>query len=1497
MLVVALVVARRMLVAGPAFRSFSVEVRKFPDELATLINEGGSGSSEDQRLMKEFRAVWESPQLTDAERIRVVEFSNRMLRPAMRSRGYFAQWRDVLTFYLKDPALSSEYELFLKMVDAAITREGLNAVGQLKFLQDTWNLFREGRVHSTLAFAWRVRLDALKVEFKPELHYVFNETDLVCAHAKDSVRIHGTSGVYDPFTHVWKGRGGQVLWERSNYAPERVNAVLADYEVDLTNSHYEADSVTFTNTDYFEHPVKGHLADRLVLDYTPEGILFPVFTSYEKRLDVKNLMEGVKFTGGCIMEGTRLVGIGNVDTPVQFSMLRNGKPFLNVQAERMAFRPSRIEADFARVVIHIDQDSLYHSGLRFEYNDATKQVRIMTTDLLITKAPIYSTYHRMAIYFDELQWKVGEEKMKFGPRRGSNYADAIFLSDNYFDRDGFDTLMGPDEVHPILALANYSKKCQSNTFGIEPFAKYLRRNVKDTRLLLMQMAVQGVLLYDVGRQQVTLLPRLFNQVKARGGRIDYDAINFTSSVGGGEANAMLNLDNADLDVYNVRRVNVSDSQNVKIDPSEGYLRMKRNRNFEFNGHVDVGLLTFAGEGIAFDYENYTIDLKSVQRVDMKYLLKTRDNSGQREQAKVMSSLQNLTGFVHIDNPDNKSGLKKSTDYPRFESTSPSYVYYDKGPDGSGYDRDEFYFQVEPFTFHNLNHFEPNDITFAGTLHSGDIFEPFADTLRLRPDRSLGFVHRTPAEGMPLYDGKGRFHNTIDLSNQGLRGDGELEYLTSRTSSSSFQFYPDSMRAISRSFRIAEDTAHYSFPDVEGTAHGIRWLPSKDKLYAYKGEKPFVMYHEQSNFLGDLLLQPAGLEGNGTVDLTKAKMVSPHFQFSHQSWQADSLATHFLVPGQTAEAFVASNIGGSLDYRTRNGQFWRTGSSIAGDLKPLEYSCHTDRIQWPMDEDILQFVTAEQQKAVQEHVFDPPRMYDRDTVPPGTFFFSTRAGEDSLYFASRWATYKMRSPRLDADSVPYVLVADAVAYPKNGQTVILPQERMLPLDSASLVASVFKRYHRIYDANLSIKSRRRYTGKGFINYVDELDSVQVIKLDSIYIADPHKGGATQAFGYVAGNSNFTLSPYFAFEGRVTVDANEPNFYFSGGATPLYSCTQMKADRLFFKGRLQADSLYIPLTHPQRDINDGWLVSGTVVAYDSTHLYPAFSTQRYSFLDGELSRPKGYMMYHKRTGRFVMADSILFQYTDSVRQRIELDPQTCRLFTQGLITMPYDLGRVTTHATGSVIHDLNDSTASLRLFLDFNFHFSADALKHMARDFASRESLPKLDQAQDVFLMGLRERLPYARYERAKQQIELFGEVNEPITEIIDPLVFTDLQMTWDQANRSFVSVGRLGLGFIGGQYIGRKVNGFLEIVKRVSGDTFTLYLEPEPGTYYLFTLSGISLYVASSDQDFLKIISKTSKKNRRLAPKGKLPKYIYDVGTTTDTYNAQVRYRQLQKRWQ
>src|SRR5690606_34017863 len=107
--------------------------------------------------------------------------------------------------------------------------------------------------------------------------------------------------------------------------------------------------------------------------------------------------------------------------------------------------------------------------------------------------------------------------------------------------------------------------------------------------------------------------------------------------------------------------------------------------------------------------------------------------------RVNSVLQDITGTLFIDNPNNKSGRRDFPEYPIFKATKSSKEFYDYPfIYNSVYDRDRFYFQTDTFIIDSPDNFAREGLRFRGTFVSAHIFPDFREELTVQEDFSLGF---------------------------------------------------------------------------------------------------------------------------------------------------------------------------------------------------------------------------------------------------------------------------------------------------------------------------------------------------------------------------------------------------------------------------------------------------------------------------------------------------------------------------------------------------------------------------------------------------------------------------------------------------------------------------------------------------------------------------------------------------------------------------------------
>ncbi len=1467
-------------------QKFSGDTAKFAIELNALLR--SELSDRDQAFLKRFELFWATDSIPVESKPPIIETASKL----SFSNAHLFTYAQLIKTFFTDSYASGQYGAWKHGLNQILDSLPVDQPRLKRYMETTYNLVANSLLSVSTAFAWRSSRKAYEFLTDDRFLIRFNNMNLVCFNEKDSIFIKSTSGVFDPVTKVWRGEGGKITWARSGYPDDEIFASLRKYQVSLAQNSYTIDSVYFTNKDYFDKPTLGRITDRLLKDYRPETIPFPEFESYDKWFSIKNLFDDIDYEGGFVMRGSRLIGMGSREKLATVVVRRDRKEFLRVEGNILIFQRMVLNSEKASVLFRFGKDSIFHSGLNFNYNDRNRTVTISSSDRLLTQSPYISSYHKLSITAGQLTWKLGDDKIVFGAQTGAAMGRATFESENFFNEELFDRWMGRDEKHPLLELANYARKVKSRYFLALDFAANQRKAVEEVRIQLMRIAMEGFIYYDYTSDEVQLAQKLYDAIKARGRLIDYDVIRFASQTPGNVPNAELNIKTMDLLINGVERISVSDSQNVYINPTRNQIVMQKNRDFTFGGAVRVGLFSFYGKKFRFNYDKFNLDLQDVDSLKLDYRSNKLNMYGQRMLNNVTSTFEIIAGEIYIDRPDNKSGLKDYPNYPIFNSNKSSFVYYDHPSiHGGVYKRDSFYFEVYPYKFNNLNSFEQKDMNFRGMFYSTNIIAPIEDSLVLRPDNSLGFVKVTPPEGLALYEGKGKVFNKIDLSNQGLRADGQVKYITSTTTSDNIYFFPDSMRTQSSQFTIDKLVAGIQYPETRGTRHLVRWLPKRQKLFAFRGEQPFQMYSNQARLSGDLLLEPLGLTGNGVVRLDNAKLESGRYDFNANDFVAEISNVELFAPEVAEAAFATQNVHSRIDFSSRRGDFRKIDESIFARLHPIRYETHMDKFSWNMDNLDLTMTTLGRQRAVETDKFHVTNMADRDTLPVGSLFYSYRFDEDSLYFFAPRARYNLKTTILSADSVKYILAADAAIYPARGTKIVVePQNRLLPLKKTVIQASVWNRYHRIYDADVRIAGRRKYSGNGKYDYIDDEKTIQTITFPEI---DVNSELHTFANTMVAETDSFRLSRQFRYFGKIALNATSRHLFFDGGVRLTYNCPQTRSYWLKFQSTINPDSIYIPVGEKPQDVKDLYLATGSIIMEDSLKLYGSYLCKRRGYSDKPIVHAQGYLTYNKLNGRYIIAPDYKINRPDTSGNSVSLQKDFCMVFGDGRIQLPIDLGQVKLKPFGSLIHKLEDNALTLDVLIHINFHFNPKSLEAMAMDLNSYPMFEKVDLQRNIYRKAMYEFLDPKEVPIALSQIQLTGAMSPIPTGFESTITIAEVRLKWNQPTRSFISVGKIGIGTIGNINVNKRVSGFLEISKRRSGDFMTLYIHLGDEKYYVFAYTKGTMQVTSHNDAFVLPIKEMKTKDRRVKVPAGQQGYGFTISSTRELKMARERYKQIQ----
>jgi hypothetical protein len=1420
------------------FKQFSGKPESFIKEVNTFT--GTTKEDELVEIFHEFSFNWDSARFNDKEKTKIIYISRSMVDKKIRPNPDFYNFLKTLNIFIKNKHPKESFDSWLEGMVYICLTPNVSISQMMRLITNSYGLISENIISQSLSLIWKPKSKNFRYKISGDLRIIFEKTDLVCYAKRDSIIIYNTKGEIHLLENKWYGENGLVTWERAGYDRNNISAELGKYQIDLSKSSYEADSVNFINKTYFNSPLTGHLEDYAALIMIPSNAAFPKFDSYKKEFVIKELYKNVDYEGGFSMQGAKLVGKGSKEKPARLDFYRKDTLKLKATSLYFIFRPEKVIGVDAAVKIYLEKDSIYHGDLFFTYTTSNKEILLSKSENYSAKSPYLNSYHKLDMNFEQLRWRIDEPIILITTNPGSSIGKALFESLNFFNLKEFSDLQYYDEAHPLVLLKKFAKIEGSNRFSAEDFAQYLKKPLDNVRNLLFPLSVKGFIFYDPSTETVEIKQRLYDNLSSSIGKIDYDVLRILSSTNAPLENASIDLRNNDLKINGVPGIFVSDSQNVAIYPKDQSILMKHNRSFQFDGIVEAGLFTFYGQNFFFNYEEFKIALKNVDSIHVK-VITGRDNFGKPIYKDVQNTIQDVTGDVLIDKPDNKSGVLAHHEYPIFSSRGNSFVYYDNPSISKGvYKRNrKFYFQIKPYKFDSLNTFKKENMKFEGQFASAGIIPVIPEKLVLQPDFSLGFTHKAPVDGFPIYGGKGRFFNNINLSNNGLNGDGSLNYLSSTSTSAEFNFFPDSMNTIAPDFTLRPVSSGTQFPQVSGKEVNVHWTPYADLMELKNKKKPFQMFNSETSLNGALDLTPKGLTGTGTMDLTTALSSSKYY--TYQCNTIDAEISEFKLRSLHKEGFavLTQNVNTHIDFGTRIGTFRSNNLNTWTEFPENKYIAQLEEFKWKMDRKELDMISKHQNPVSTDGV---KYGFKNDSLT-GAKFTSTKHGQDSLSFISPLAVYDYENNFINANQVKYVEVADARIFPENEKVIIEPDAKMRPFTNSKILANTETRYHNIYKADASVLGKFNYNAKGKYDYIDENNKIETITFSSIS-ADTTK--QTIASGEIVEPDDFTLSPAFKYQGKVQLTASHKYMDFDGYVHIKDTCPNYLTSWLKFETTIDPVDVSIPVNEKLVEINRNPIILGTIITADSIHLYSSLFGVKRNFNDSVLCNTTGLLRYNKDTNTYIIAAREKQKSRFLPGQLIGLNTKTCVFHDEGRIKLGIELGQYKINAAGTVDHDLRENKINIRLMMSLDFYMNnksmdamsklTDSLLRMKPATETKSPRMKRDLANLIGLDNLNK-----FYDETSK-----GKVKELPDAFSKSIFLNDVRLSWDQNSRSYRSNGKIGLGYIAGHPINKYVEGYIEIFKKHSGDIMDVYLQIDDKTYYYFGYTRGTMQVLSSD---------------------------------------------------
>ncbi|MCK9254808.1 MAG: hypothetical protein M0P36_03370 [Bacteroidales bacterium] len=1460
-------------------QAFPIEPDKFLKSFTSELGYTGEVRKNSKSLAKEFTNFWESDSLSFQEKEKFIQTANDLAAKGCKAYPDFVCLADNKLWFTRKGFDNSQYEIYEKGIFDILNagkRPKLNDLSNY-FLSFNALLSKDILAKNPRTY-WKLENNSFKLIYDKGIKIQLSKVNLIGYQGVDSLKIYRTDCEYYPSQNLLKGNGGTIGWERVGYGLDSIQAKLSDYEINTKNISLTADSVSFNNTMYIKKPMLGKLIDKAGNLDNPKKSDYPKFTSYNQHYELKNLVPGIDYEGGFSVQGNSFIASGTKEEPATMLLTKSDSIYMKAKSLAFYLDTEIIISDNCAINIHFNEDSIYHPQLTFKYHIHPRFLELIRSKNDMSKVNYINSYHQINMDFTWLKWFIDKYKIEFTTIKTSGVDnEALFESADYFRLERYRDIQKKDAQHPLAVVTNFVDSFWgNNNFYLNDLAKWMQFSPQQVVQMVLDLAYRGFLNYDPLSQEIMVYPDAWTFLQAYQNKKDSDVIQFHSITKNDISNAELSLINFDLKINGIYEAHLSDSQNIKVYPLDRKITLQKNRTFTFDGTIQAGQFYFYGSNFKFDYNRFMIELNQCDSMKMVAETDYLDENGNYKLAIVRNKLEQINGAFYIDEPMNKSGRGNFPEFPRLISNDKTYVYYDRPDVYNGiYKRNEFYFEVDPFELDSIKGYSRDNLLFKGTLYSADIFPPIKETLVLRKnDFSLGFNTRTGPVGLPLYSGKATFWNEIDLSNQGLRGSGRIEYLSANMNPDYLIFFPKFMEGHSPNFEIKKQTAPVEYPEVIGRDNTLRWNVEEDDFMIKRDTSNFTMYEGKGSLEGNLNLKTSGLWGDGTMFIDRAKISSNLINFKKDVFDADTASFDIYTINVLNIDFKSDNVKSHIDFINRKGVFKSNGEKTIWTFPKNKYMSEMNEMTWFMDNDELAISadTDVLEKLEKEGENLEPDEWE-SLFLEGPKFTSLHPKQDSLYFVAPNARYNYKDHIIYAEGVKFIKVADATIYTEDGNVTIEKDAVMQTIQNAKIVANSTSRYHIIYNAAVNIYGRKNYNAFGDYDFINSTKQAQTIHLTKVAV---DASGQTYGTGTIIEPDNFTINPYFRYQGDVSLYANNPELEFNGAAKTIDDCDTTDFGWVKFKSFIDPEDVFIKIDSISYNINNTRLCSGLVLS-NTNQIYPAFLTRKRNQYDQEIFTANGYLHYDQDEGKFVIASKDKIAENSLPGNLIRKHKSICNVYGEGKFEFSKDFGLFKPNAIGNFMYYPDLDTAEINVSMIIDAYFSNTALKAIGEKINTIGGLSGLNLRDDVFEKALIEFLGTNKADEWFSNQSL-GNYNKFPKELENKLIFTDLQLYWHKQINSFVHYGPIGIANLGKEQINKYIFGFIRIEKSRRGDIFEILLEPDYSTWYYFRYSAGTFSVISSDENFNNIVYNQKPNQREKTENGVF--YQYGLGSST-----------------
>jgi hypothetical protein len=1287
----------------------------------------------------------------------------------------------------------------------------------------------------------------------------------------ETAELKGASGSLMLVTGVFVGKGGTMDWSTAGFGSNELYAELAEYNFPVITTKLYSEGAKLHYPAKTDSIVEGIFEYKIEKVKNIEDKKYPRFKSFYSNVDVKGLGENIEYTGGLTLAGRKTYSSSVDEGSSQIRIKKDGNVVIKSRAPKFELGDSLITANIGTLVIYINEgkDSITHPGISFKYNKKNTSVRAIKHNNF-RHAPFIDSYHQLDITVDGIIWDLNSSTIDLTILNGKNQIQAVYESIEYFQADKYSMIQGMYRFHPLQMIIGYSEKNKKikefNAIDVANDNKLNVATVKGAMVYLMQL---GFIDYNPKSGVIKLRPKARHYVMARRDKSDYDNVILYSLCPSG-SNSTLDLKTNELTVRGVDRVFLSDSLKVSIVPDSNTVIFKENRNFSFNGKINTQNFQFVGTEFHFKYDSFLVHLQDIDEIkvavdEQKGKTKGKGKEEEKKTRVLGNELRYSSGTLYINKPENKSSRKKYPEYPIFDATTGATVFFDKKHiNGGAYDT-TLQFKIPPFRVDSLSGDDPHAIGFDGEFVSGGIFPPFKEKLVVMPDYSLGFEHKVPKDGYQLYENKGKFYSKIKLDNQGLRGDGEIRYLTTTAWSNDFVFYKDSVITIgtkvdTKAGKHPEtNTPDVTFPDMQVGEYVLRWLPHQDSMNISNTNKGHLsLYKGTATLEGKSIITKDGMRGVGVLFTRGSEARSSNFHFEETRYSGRNTMFQVLTENPTKPALLCNDVKLEFDLKKGEAYFSPEVEGYASNVFPyLQYKSSLDKGVWDLEKKKIYM-----------------KMPEGGNIEK-SYFYSTHPLQDSLVFFAEEGVYDMKSQTLNINGVPYIKSADSKIFPDSNKVVIHENAVMETLVNAKLVIDTIYGYHNLYDGKIDIKGRKKFDGEATYQYVNLGDDTLSIRFQDFRLQESlkKKGRAsTVATAVVKDEDSLYIDDGILYKGKVTMYADNKILFFDGYVSLDLKGALHYSQWMKYINNGDQNQVIVDVKDPKAD-NGKPLYSGLHYCLnDSIRFYTTFLSLKKTTNDLDIFTAKGILLHDHHTGNYLITPQEKKENKTLVGNTFAYNDSSSVALTSGEYFFTKADENFSLRTVGNGTADLKTSEYTFNTLQTFTCKAASSVLGVVGKNLKTSVSIMPADTTapsqEDYERFQADQKIMYEKIaqiagdkstESYKSKSAAgyvpFANISGDFSKAI---VLSEVNFKWSHEFNAWYSVGKIKVANFLKEDINKTMNGYVEIRKTLKGDLINIYLEPAQGVWYFFSYENNRLSIVTSSNEVNAAVAKKTK---------------------------------------